>query len=271
LVPKAIGSDTLSATYNGDANFGTSTGTVGASFSVAQVINLTGLTATSTPDQTTSVGLSLTTPATTPLTGTLTLSFASNAAGTPQGYMDPMTCFINSSNQCVTQINFTVPIGGTVASIENNGLLQQGTTAGTITVTLSSLMAGSTSVLPQPPPSRGVVVAPIAPAIKSVSITNVTSTGFNVQVTAYSTPRDLGNATFTFTAASGTNLNNSSPAPIALSTVAQPYFASSNGLSGGGTFILTVPFTFSGDTSAIGGVAVTLSNSVGTSSSVNGQ
>jgi YVTN family beta-propeller protein len=270
LVPKAIGSDTLSATYNGDANLGKSTGTVGASFTVAQVINLTGLTATPTPDQSTSVGLSLTTPATTPLTGTLTLSFASNAAGTPQGYMDPMTCFVDSNSQCVTQINFTVPVGGTVASIANNGLLQQGTTAGTITVTLSSLMAGSTSVLPQPPPTRSVVIAPIAPAIKSVSITNVTSTGFNVQVTAYSTPRDLGNATFTFTAAAGTNLNGSSPPPVALSTSAQPYFASSNGLSGGGTFILTVPFTFNGDTSAIGGVAVTLSNSVGTSSSVNG-
>jgi len=179
-----------------------------------------------------------------------------------------MTCFIDATNQCVTQINFTVAAGATVGVLPNNGALQQGTTAGTITVTMTALTAAGASVLPQPAPSLSVVVPPLPPVVKSVSITDVTSTGFNVQMTAYSTPRDLLQATFKFNAASGADLNGSTPAPVSLSSTAQTYFSSANGAAGGGTFVLTVPFTYSGDTSALGTVTATLTNSVGASSSL---
>lgn len=270
LTPKALGSDSLTATYNGDANFSKSSGSTSTSLTIFQTVNLTGLSATTSPDQPTSLGISLNSPATTQLSGTLTLTFTSNAAGTAPGYIDPMTCFVSSSNQCVTQLNFTIPVGATVATLPNGGAVQQGTTAGTITVTLTSLTAGSTSVLPQPAPSLSVVVPPIAPVLKAVSITNVTSTGFDVVVTAYSTPRDLQNVSFSFAATSGDNLNGSSPPAISVSSVAQTYFSSASGASGGGTFVLTVPFSFSGSTNAIGTVTATVSNSVGTSTSLTG-
>jgi YVTN family beta-propeller protein len=271
LTPKVVGADSLTATYNGDANFSKSTGSAAASLPILQQgVNLSGLTATQSPDQPTTVGVALGAPATAPLSGTLTLSFVSNASGTGSGYIDPMTCFINSSNQCVTQLNFTIPAGATTASLPNSGTVQQGTTAGTITVTLSALTAGGTSVLPQPAPSLSVTVARVAPAIKSVSIVNETATGFSIQVTAYSTPRDLANATFSFTAAAGTDLNGSSPPAVALSSVSQAYFSSASGALGGGTFVLTVPFTYSGSTSALGRVNVALSNSVGTSMQMTG-
>ncbi len=266
LTPKMVGADTLTATYNGDANFSKSTGSASASAAILQGVNLSGLSATTSPDQPTTVGVALNSPATGDLTGTLTLSFASNASGTGEGYIDPATCFINSSNQCVTQLNFTIPAGASSASLPNSGTVQQGTTAGTITVTLTALMAGTTSVLPQPAPTLSVVVAPLAPVIKSVSILNQSATGFSVQVTAYSTPRDLANATFNFVAAAGTDLNGSTPPAVALGSTAQTYFASASGAEGGGTFVLTVPFTFSGNTSALGSVTVGLSNSVGASS-----
>ena len=221
-------------------------------------MNLTGLAATTSPDQSTSLGVGLNTPATQQLSGTLSLSFTSNAAGTAPGYMDPNTCFVNASGQCVTQLSFTLPVGATTVTLPNNGMVQQGTTAGTITVTLTSLTAGGVSVLPQPAPSASVVVPPLSPVLKSVSIINQTSSGFGVQITAYSTPRDLANATFVFTAASGTDLNGSSPPAVALSSTAQPYFASTNGALGGGTFVLVVPFSFTGNTSALGSVAVSL-------------
>ena len=270
LTPKVVGADTLTATYNGDADFGKSTGSASAALAILQAVNLSGLTATPSPDMTTTVGLALSTPATTPLNGTLTLSFTSNASGTGAGYIDPMTCFINSSNQCVTQLNFTIPAGTTVVSLPNSGTVQQGTTAGTITVTLTALTAGGTSVLSQPAPSLSVIVPSLAPVLKSVSLINVTATGFSVQVTAYSTPRDLANATFTFTAAAGTDLNGAAPAPVGLGATAQTYFASANGTLGGGTFILTVPFSYSGNTSALSSVTAGLSNSVGSSATMTG-
>ena len=270
LTPKALGSDSLTATFNGDANFSGSSGSTSTSLTILQTVNLTGLSGTTSPDQPTSLGVSLNSPATTQLNGTLTLTFTSSASGTAAGYIDPMTCFINSSNQCVTQLNFTIPAGATAATLPNSGAVQQGTTAGTITVTLTSLTAGGTSVLPQPAPSLSLVVPPIAPVLKSVSITNVTSSGFDVVLTAYSTPRNLQNVTFSFAATSGDNLNGSSPQPISLSTLAQTYFSGASGASGGGTFVLTVPFSYSGNTNAIGSVTATLSNSVGTSTSLTG-
>ena len=49
------------------------------------------------------------------------------------------------------------------------------------------------------------------------------------------------------------------------------YFAGANGLANGGTFKLDTPFTISGaDASVVTGVSVTLTNSVGSSASVNG-
>ncbi len=267
LVPTAVGPDLITATYSGDSNFSTSKASGSVSFSIVPSISLTGLTPTNPPTQSTSVGVALNSPTPTPLTGTLTLSFQSTAAGTPANYIDPATQFAAGG----TTLNFTIPAGSAVATLPQSGAIQQGTTAGTITVTLTSLVSGTTTIaLPQPTPSLSVVVTPMAPVITSGSgtITSLTSTGFNVELDAYSTPRDLANATFTFQATSGDQLNGATPSPVSLSGVAPAWFSSSSGLQSGGLFHLTVPFTFSGNTSALGSVTVTLSNSVGTSSPV---
>jgi hypothetical protein len=105
----------------------------------------------------------------------------------------------------------------------------------------------------------------------SVKITNITASGFQVFLDASSTPRDLTSANFTFTAASGTQLNGTS-FTVSLTSTAAPWFDPGNAtaVSNGGAFSLTIPFTFSGDTSAIGSVSVTLTNSVGTSAPQSG-
>lgn len=267
LVPTAVGADTITAAYSGDSNFSTSQSSVAASFSIVPTISLTGMTPTNPPTQLTNVGVALNTATPTSLTGTLTLSFQSSAAGTPEGYIDPGTQFAAGG----TTINFTIPAGAAIATLPQSGAIQQGTTAGTIIVTLTNLIAGTATVaIPQPNPSLSVTVQPIAPVITpgSGTITGLSSTGFNVELDAYSTPRDLANATFTFQAASGAQLNGADPSPVPLSGVAPAWFSSSSGLQSGGSFHLKVPFTFSGDTSALSSVTVTLSNSVGPSSSV---
>jgi hypothetical protein len=104
-----------------------------------------------------------------------------------------------------------------------------------------------------------------------VKITNVTSTGFQVFLDASSTTRDLSSGTFVFTAAPGAQMNGCTPnCTVSFGADAAAWFASSAGVSNGGATSLTVPFTFSGDTSVIGTVAVTLTNSVGMSSPVSG-
>jgi len=235
---------------------------------VASGVSLTGLSPTSVPTQPTGVGVALSSPATAQLTGTLTLSFTPNPKVTnvPSGYSDPAMQFANGG----TTMNFTIPAGATTATLPQNGAIQLGTVAGTITVTLTQLSANGTSVLPQPPPSLSVSLPLLAPVIASgsIEIINITSTGLEVELDGYSTSRDLASATFNFQAASGTQLTGSTSFSVPLTSIAPGWFSGTSGLQNGGSFELIVPFTFSGDTSVFGpnSVAVTLSNSVGSSS-----
>ena len=257
----------------------------GASFTIPVAVlsgvSLTGLPATGAPGQQPSLGLGLSSPATVPLTGTLTLTFTPDPKVTnwPSGYSDAQFasgCANRQSNPppnpCTT--NFTIAAGATTATLPDNGGIQLGTVAGTVTVALTSLSEGGASALPQPAPSVSVNLPLLAPVITSgsVKIIDVTSTGFEVQLDAASTSRDLTSATFTFQAASGTDLNGSTPPPVQLGSEATTYFlpTDTSASQNGGSFELTVPFAFSGDTSALNTVSVTLTNSVGISSPVTG-
>jgi hypothetical protein len=205
------------------------------------------------------------------INGVLTLSFASNAPNLPEGYIDPAVRFASGG---ATTLAFTVPAGTSVASLPNSGLFQQGTVAGTITATLTSLTApGGASVLPNPRPSVTVTVGRVAPVLTpgSVRIVNVTASGFAVEVQGHSTTRELSEASFSFSPASGASLdgNTTITAPISAATVAS-WFDSAEGRNNGSRFNLQMQFTFSGDTAAIGTVSVTLANTAGRSESVTG-
>jgi len=153
--------------------------------------------------------------------------------------------------------------------------LQVGTVAGTITVKLASLTTSTgQSVLPQNPATSTITVDRYAPEIVSGSVrmVNVTSSGFSIVLDGRSTPRDLTSANVTFTAASGAQLNGAQ-ATVSLAAASTAWFpdtAAGRGVASGGSFSLTIPFSYSGDTSAIAGVSVTLANSVGTSGAVAG-
>jgi hypothetical protein len=203
------------------------------------------------------------------LTGTLTLAFAPNAPGLPVGYNDVRFPAGGVAVQVTIPANSTAP---------NPPLppIQLGSVAGDIVGTLSTLtMAGSAQSVPFPgqPPNVKITVPALPPIIVpgSVKITNVTASGFQVFLDASSTTRDLTSGAFVFTAAPGTQMNGCTPScTVSFATEAAAWFASATGVSNGGTVSLTVPFAFSGDTSVIGTVAVTLTNSAGTSAPVSG-
>ena len=203
-----------------------------------------------------------------PLTATLTLSFVPNAAGLPAtGYTDPGLQFATGG------VTATVPAPSGTSALP---AIQVGSVAGTITATVTALTASvngqnQSVAVPSPAPSTQITVPRLAPVIVpgSVKIINVTSTGFLVDLQASSTPRDLSSAALTFTAATGTQLNGTS-FTIPLTSGATDWFASANGRNSGSAFDLQIPFTYNGDTTALGAVSVTLTNSAGTSAAVSG-
>jgi hypothetical protein len=236
----------------------------------SSAITLSGLIATSVPTQPLTMNLQLANVFSVDLQGTLTLSFAPNAAGVPSGYMDPALQFASGG----TTFNFTIKAGAKAptAAIPN---IQQGTVAGQITATVTSLLAGTVSLLPATPPQESIAVPQIAPVIESCVSGSVTNGGFTVQLDAYSTPRDLQSAIYTFTAASGatitvTGANGgtvSAPTQISVNVTPQltQWFAGSASQANGSVFSLQTPFTLTGDATALQSVSVTLKNSIGVS------
>jgi hypothetical protein len=222
-----------------------------------------------TPADQSAPQLSLAQPYPFALTGTLTLAFAPNAPGLPVGYNDVQFSSGGTTFPITIPANTTTP-NPPIPSI------QLGSVAGDIIGTLGPLMlTGTAQILPVPgqPPNIKITVPAMPPIIVpgSVKIANVTASGFQVLLDASSTTRDLTSGTFVFTAATGTQMNGCTPdCTVSFATEAAAWFASTAGVSNGGTTSLTVPFAFSGDTSVIGTVAVTLTNSVGKSAPVSG-
>jgi hypothetical protein len=193
--------------------------------------------------------------------GTLTLALTPNASltGLPAGYLGDAG-FVSSSGAKSASSAITIPAATTSVAFPT---FDPGTVAGNVGVTLT--------VGGQPVASSAVTIQPAAPIIEagSVQINGVTASGFNVELVATSTTRELQTAQFTFNAAAGATLNGTS-FTVNVAPLLTAWFASTDGLNYGGAFSLTIPFTLSGSASAIGSVSVTLTNSVGTSAAAAG-
>lgn len=234
----------------------------------AAAIALTGVHSTTVPTQQLNVGIQLATPPPTALQGTLHLAFTPSVAGLPAGYMDPALQFAAGGNT----LTFTVPAGVTTVSPLTGGTIQQGTVAGNITVTLTSLTSNGVSVLPPTPITATATILPLPPVItaNSVHITNLTASGFDVVLTGYSTTRDMTSATFTFTASTGTQFSGTATFTVPLTAAYTAWYQSAQSQSFGSMFQLQVPFTLSGSANVLQSATVTLTNSIGTSTPVSG-
>jgi hypothetical protein len=153
-----------------------------------------------------------------------------------------------------TQPVFTVP----------QPALQTGTVAGTIEITVQ-LLAGDVDVTPNPVPTKTIRIDRTAPVITSVQVTTVPG-GFQIAVTGYSTTREVLNATFQFTTAAGSRLDNNQ-VQVNTTDAARQWFSDARSANFGGQFTLVQPFTVQGVT--LTDVNVTLTNGQGTSSPVH--
>ena len=209
--------------------------------------------------------INLSSPYSNDITGQLIIGFQPNT-----GLSDSTIQFSTGGKTA----SFIIQTGSTSATfLDNNGLpvaqlqIQTGTAAGAISVSLSNMNAAGVDITPVPAPVISAQMIPAAPVILSVAVTRDGSGGcpkgqLCLQVTGYSTAREVTQAVYTFNAASGQTLQSSaSSVTVDVSQVFTTWFASS---TIGSQFILSQPFTVQGDPASVIPTSVTLSNRVGT-------
>jgi hypothetical protein len=161
--------------------------------------------------------------------------------------------------------NFTIPAGSTEGVFNNPVLaVQTGTVAGTLTVSLR-LQAAGVDITPSPAPSITARIERAAPVISSVRLIR-NSGGLSIEVTGYSTAREVTQATFTFGASNGQALQTSQ-VTVPVESVFSQWFQDAASERFGSQFTLTQPFSVQGDTNAVLLQSVTLVNRLGSTTS----
>jgi len=190
-----------------------------------------------------------------PLTVNLNLSVQ---PATPGGPVDPAVQFATGG----TAYSFILPANSINAPTIQ---LQTGTLAGTITVILT-LQADGQDVTPAGLQPVIIIVPATAPVVTSISLTRNGNT-LTVTVQGYSSTRDMSTALFNFTPATGDTLQDPQ-LTVDVATDFSTWYTQQTSIQYGSAFTYTQAFDLSGDASTIGGVSVTLTNSVGASNVV---
>jgi hypothetical protein len=215
---------------------------------------ISGLPSSAGPAQQFPVNVAIDSPFPAPISGQAILTFSPDS-----GPADRTVQFASGG----TTANFAIPAGSTTNDIPI--AIQTGTVAGTITISVR-LIAGGIDITPSPAPTITAPVARAAPVIRSVTFNRSGST-INVVVTGYSTAREVTQAVFGFNAASGQTLQPSaSSITIDMNTLFGNWFQDPNNSQFGSVFILTQPFTVTGDVNAVIPTKVTLTNRLGSAS-----
>ena len=273
------GSASVAGTFPFTVTLNDSAGSIQATFSCtvtvsAPAIPTSTLTGSIPTQNLTSSGatvsFSLAAPAPVDLTATLQLTFTQNVTNQitdPADYPLPTFSTAGMSGCTGTTCTFAISQGNVTPMVLN---LEPGVVAGTIHVALTSLRDSVGSVLPANPPSVDLVVPQLAPVLTSGCFANQTSTGYNILIAGYSTPRDMSSATVTFTAAPGTTIQGQAQFTEPVSSQFTSYYQTpARSTAVGSSFSnLTIPVSVSGDNSGIATVTVTLMNSVGQSAPI---
>lgn len=193
------------------------------------------------------------------VTVTLTLSFA---PAPPNEVTDPTVLFANGT----TVDTFVVPANSTTAIPPIN--LQTGTTAGTITIA-TQLTAGGANITPSTLVPVVIVVPAQAPVISSARLTR-NGESLQLVIDGFSSSRDMSQADFHFTAASGASLKTTD-LTVSLTSAFTTWYQSDTSTGFGTAFEYTQPFTLDSPATDVQSVTVTLTNSIGKSQPASAQ
>jgi hypothetical protein len=201
------------------------------------------------------------------LSGTLCLTFSANpSVVNASAYQSQEVVFANGTTSAAcsstlkTTLAFTVPAGGVAAVWSgNSSQFSTGTVAGTITVTMQSLVdPNGNSALPSPAPSQTVTVATGAPALSGSPTMTVTSSSVTVVFDASTPTRHVAGVNYVF---------NPGAVSVSVSFTSgtfngddqSQWFATTASLATGGAFSLSATFPCT-NCSALTGVQVTMTN-----------
>ena len=217
-------------------------------------LTITGLPGTSSAANQPTIQVALASPYPATISGQLSLTFTSDVGGG-----DSTIQFASGSRTAP----FTIASGSTSAS--STFAIQTGTVAGTIRITAQNITApgqpGPIDITPVPAPNQSTRILQAAPSITAAKLVR-TSNGFSIQVTGYSSTRDVTQAVFHFTAASGNSLQ-SSDVTVPVQSLFSQWFQDPASTAFGSQFMFTQPFTVQGDPNAVIPGSVTLTNGQG--------
>jgi hypothetical protein len=220
-------------------------------------IIITGLPGTANAADQPSIGLQIATAYPVPLAGRLTLTFA------PE--IGPGDATIQFSTGGRT-LDFTIPAGSTSAEFPVPAVsIQTGTVAGAITVG-AQITASGVDITPDPQPSRTSTISRSAPVIASAKLVR-SANGLTIQITGFSTAREVTQAVFHFSASPGSNLGQKD-LTVAVDTMFSAWYQDAASVRYGSQFMYTQSFTIQGDATAVTPDSVTLSNRLGSTTAL---
>ena len=239
----------------------------GASPPTLPAYSFVGPSGSEQPAQQPNIGLTLATPYSLPLTGTLTLVFTSNVfAG------DTAIQFANGG----LTVNFTIPANTTQALFSGNVAsvpLQTGTTSGNIVITPSFSLQNGFNMTPVSPATLTMTIPGAAPQLLTGSISSASTSSFTLILSGYTTTRVLNQLSVQFTPTSGQTFNPSH-LTIDVSAASASWFQGTAASGFGGSFLVEVPFTLSNGNSTtnlvglLQSLSITATNNAGTSSAL---
>lgn len=229
---------------------------------------ISGPSGTAAPMTQPSIGLALTSPYPVAISGVLTLQVAGTLPA------DPAVQFATGGRT----IAFVIPANQTNAVFASLGTqigIQTGTVASTIALIPSfATQAGSVDITPASPVTLQFAVAPAVPGLIAVQIADLTTTGFTIEVTGFTTTRILDSMTVQFTTNPGFVMQTSK-FTVNLQQISTVWFGGTASQAFGGQFTISIPFTFAGSlpagqsvVSSIASVATAITNDQGTSSTL---
>src|SRR5579883_245341 len=240
---------TSSGTYAGTLAIGTRSFSLSGLAVVSPVpaMSLRFSNSTLTSAQQATVTVEAATAAPSEQLGTLTMQFTPSVSGVND---DPAVVFLKTGGRT---LSVAFAKGATTATYQGVSALtfQTGTTAGTLTFTLSFTNT--------PPVTQSFTITSAEIHISSATAQRQ-SPNLVVTVNGYDNTYSAGKMSFTFYDLKG-KVINSTPLAVDSTTTFHDYFFTNN--EAGGAFAMQATFPVTGDVSEIGSVAVTLENATG--------
>ena len=214
------------------------------------------------------IGLSLASPYSVAIAGTLTLGVSSNLP------TDPGVQFSTGGRT----VSFVIPANSTDGVFGNQGPrigLQTGTVAGAMTLTPTfATQAGNVALDPSTPLVLQFAVASAPPVLIASQVRGQTANSFEIVLTGFSTTRTLTTCRLEFTPVAGVS-TPTTQFTIDVQQIALAWFGSTTSQTFGGQFSMTIPVTLQGSVpsdqtlvSRIASVSISVNNERGASNTL---